>query len=188
MLRRLWFNLAYYQKPIWDTGISPPELLDFINTHSPGRALDLGCGTGTNAITLAKSGWEVTGVDFAYRAIKLARNKAKQEKADITFKYGSVTDLKTTGGSYELVLDLGCFHSLDAADRSRYIENLPRLLAPGATFLLYVFLKPHSLMPGPGVQEADITSIQGVLQLVQRENGTEAFSRPSSWLTFINQR
>jgi methylase of polypeptide subunit release factors len=73
MMRKLFFNLAYLQKPVWDTGISPPELLDFIANHNPGRALDLGCGTGTNSITLAKHGWEVTGVDFVKRAINLAR-------------------------------------------------------------------------------------------------------------------
>ena len=52
-LRRLSFLLWYFRDPPWDTNISPPELLDFINRHPPGRVLDLGCGTGTNVITLA---------------------------------------------------------------------------------------------------------------------------------------
>jgi len=65
----------YFGQPPWDTGISPPELLEFIRTHNPGRAIDLGCGTGTNVITLVNAGWDVTGVDFAPRAIKIARRK-----------------------------------------------------------------------------------------------------------------
>ncbi|HZD55845.1 MAG TPA: class I SAM-dependent methyltransferase, partial [Anaerolineales bacterium] len=69
ILRRIFFNLWYYREPPWDTGISPPELLAFIESHPAGQALDLGCGTGTNVITLARNGWQVTGVDFAPRAI-----------------------------------------------------------------------------------------------------------------------
>src|SRR5689334_21905005 len=52
MLRRLSFNLWYFRNPPWDSGISPPELLEFIQTHPAGKAIDLGCGTGTNVITL----------------------------------------------------------------------------------------------------------------------------------------
>ncbi len=68
----------YFRQPPWDTGISPPELLEFIQTHSPGRAIDLGCGTGTNVITLVNAGWDVTGIDFAPRALKIARQKLNQ--------------------------------------------------------------------------------------------------------------
>jgi methylase of polypeptide subunit release factors len=75
MLQKLWFNLAYYQKPVWDTGVSPQELLDFIASQVPGNALDLGCGTGTNVVTLAQSRWQVTGVDFAPRAIRIAKKR-----------------------------------------------------------------------------------------------------------------
>ncbi len=60
MFRRLAFNFWYFRKPPWDSGISPPELLEFIRTHPAGKAIDLGCGTGTNVITLAKAGWQVT--------------------------------------------------------------------------------------------------------------------------------
>ena len=80
-LRRLFFNIWYYQSgifqtPPWDTGISPPELINYLESHTPGLALDLGCGTGTNVITMAEYGWQVTGVDFVRRAISKARDKA----------------------------------------------------------------------------------------------------------------
>ena len=54
MLRRLNFTFWYYFHPPWDSGISPPELLEFIEQHPAGRAIDLGCGTGTNVVTLAQ--------------------------------------------------------------------------------------------------------------------------------------
>ncbi|MEW6615857.1 MAG: methyltransferase domain-containing protein [Thermodesulfobacteriota bacterium] len=65
-LSSLMFMWRYFrgQTP-WDTNITPPEVMEFIQKTSPGRALDLGCGTGTNGITLARHGWKVTGVDFA---------------------------------------------------------------------------------------------------------------------------
>ena len=64
ILRKLYYTLFYLKDPPWDTGITPPELLEFITNHVPGSALDLGCGTGTNAITLTKNQWEVIGIDF----------------------------------------------------------------------------------------------------------------------------
>ena len=77
LFRRLLYNLWYYFHPPWDTGISPPELMDFIKSHPPERALDMGCGTGTNVITLAQHGWQAMGVDFTRRAIKLGRRKVR---------------------------------------------------------------------------------------------------------------
>src|SRR3990172_7902002 len=79
MLRKYYFNLLYlFSEPPWDTGISPPELFDYIENHPPGNAIDIGCGTGTNVITLAQAGWQVTGVDFAPHAIKIAKRKVSR--------------------------------------------------------------------------------------------------------------
>ncbi len=80
--RKQSYNWMYRGKPPWDTGQSPPELLAFIQHHPPGRALDIGCGTGTNVITLAQSGWQVWGIDFAPRAIAKARQKVTRIGAD----------------------------------------------------------------------------------------------------------
>src|SRR5579885_2975421 len=75
------FTIMYWRgRPPWDTGISPPELVEAIEGPQalpPGRALDLGCGTGTNALYLARHGWQVTGIDFAAPAIEQARRKAQ---------------------------------------------------------------------------------------------------------------
>src|SRR5881296_1344749 len=50
------------RRPPWDTGITPPEVERFVASHAPGRAIDLGCGTGTNAVYLARHGWSAVGV------------------------------------------------------------------------------------------------------------------------------
>lgn len=77
-LRRWFFDLRYLRgRAPWDTGVTPPEVVDLIEGARlpPGRALDLGCGTGTNTIYLARHGWEVVGVDFSAVAIRRARRR-----------------------------------------------------------------------------------------------------------------
>ena len=77
MISRLIFELwCLLGRAPWDTGISPSELMAFSESHHPGRALDLGCGTGTNLVTMAQLGWQATGVDVSGRAIFQPRHKA----------------------------------------------------------------------------------------------------------------
>jgi methylase of polypeptide subunit release factors len=76
----VFFRAAYLLgfKP-WDSGVPPPELVAVVegkDSLAPGKALDLGCGTGTNCIYMARHGWEATGVDFVPRAISAATRKA----------------------------------------------------------------------------------------------------------------
>jgi cyclopropane fatty-acyl-phospholipid synthase-like methyltransferase len=184
MLQKLWFNLAYLSKPIWDTGISPPELRDYILHHTPGRALDLGCGTGTNTITLAKNGWQVTGVDFSRRAIHIAERKVKQNNVQVEFHLEDVTQLKSISGKFDLILDIGCFHSLPSHKRLRYINNIDEFLAQGGTFLIYLFVKENADTIGPGVSDQDIQSLIQKFKLVERKDSSERGVRPSAWLTF----
>lgn len=184
MLRKLFFNLSYYQKPAWDTGISPPELLDFLRTHAPGRALDLGCGTGTNVITLARHGWQASGVDYARPAIRAARRKARQAGVQVDLRVGDVTRLGGLRGPFDLILDLGCFHSLGQPGKSAYRQNLERLLAPGGTFLLYGFFKPPA-GGSFGLVDQDLTDLAQALRLVDRQDGFNRGGQPSAWLTYV---
>ncbi|MGD2158455.1 MAG: methyltransferase domain-containing protein, partial [Anaerolineales bacterium] len=106
-LRQLNFNLWYYRKPPWDTGVSPPELIKFIEENPPGKAIDMGCGTGTNVITLAQHGWEAMGVDFVARAIAKAQRKAEKARVDVSFFVADVTKLDRVSNSFDLILDIG---------------------------------------------------------------------------------
>jgi len=182
--RKVIFNLWYiFGDPPWNTGVSPPELIEFIQSQPPGRALDLGCGTGTNAITLAKHGWQVTALDFAGAAIRQARRKANESGLKIDFRIADATDLSAIHGPFDLILDIGCFHSLTGGDISTYIDNLERLLAPEGTFLMYGFFKSPN-ESGPGLLENDVSSISSHFKLVDRQDGTERGQRPSAWFTF----
>ena len=118
--------------------------MQFLSAARPGRALDLGCGTGTNAITMAKHGWEVTGVDFSLKAIRSAQRKAIRRGMTIDFRVGDVADLAELEGPYDYALDIGCLFTLPENRRDPYITGLERLLRPRSPFMLYAWLpRPH---------------------------------------------
>ncbi len=138
---RLMFQWRYFrgQTP-WDTRITPPEVMEFIQKTPPGKALDLGCGTGTNAISLASHGWEVTGVDFVSKAIETARRKAAKANLSIRFLVADVSRLGLPENHFDYALDIGCLFTLEEPDRTRYAQNLAKILKPGGCFMLYAWL------------------------------------------------
>jgi SAM-dependent methyltransferase len=182
--RRILFELSYlFGRAPWDSGISPPELLAFLETHAPGRALDLGCGSGTNAITLAQHGWTVTGIDFASGAIRRARGKAKAAGLPIDFRQGDVADLDTIQGPLDLALDIGCYHSLSAGGQARYAAGLARLLRPGGVLLLYGFLRHDPDDPSTWLTEEAVARRFGSsFEAISAVTGTDR-QRSSVWLT-----
>jgi 2-polyprenyl-3-methyl-5-hydroxy-6-metoxy-1,4-benzoquinol methylase len=181
LLRRITFNLRYFSKTPWDSGISPPELLEFISQHKAGRAIDLGCGTGTNVITLARAGWQVCGIDFAPRAIQIAKRKAKEAGIAAQFFTGDVTSFKVDG-QFDLALDMGCFHGVE--NRAAYLDQLTRILTPGGYWLLYVIFKLAPHLSIPGLAEAELASIPSQLTLLRRCNSFDRRERPSAWLLY----
>lgn len=183
--RRLLFHYWYFRQPPWDTGISPPELLEFIETHSPGRAIDIGCGTGTNVITLARAGWRVTGIDFAPRAITLAKKKIKKVGVQAELLISDATKLDGISGPFDLAFDLGCFHSITQSLQPQYLDQLERILAPNGFWLMYGFLKPETVLSGPGLTEADIDLISARLTRLSRREGHDTTrGRSSAWFLF----
>lgn len=187
LFRRFLFQYWYLGQPPWDTGISPPELLEFIDNHKPGRAIDIGCGTGTNVITLASAGWKVTGVDFAPRAIKLARQKAEKAGVQAEFLVRDATNLQGIRGSFDLALDLGCFHGIPQAGRIKYLEQLDRILAPDGFWLLYGYLKADPDSHETGLAAWDIDQILTFLALIWRRDGFDKRERSSAWFLFQKQ-
>jgi len=188
LIRRLEFHLWYYRRPPWDTGVTPPELRDFIRQHPPGRALDLGCGSGTNLIALAQAGWQVSGVDFAWRAVRIARRRLEQAGIQADIHLGDVADLRGFRGLFDLILDIGCYHNLQPERRIAYQQNLRRLLADGGTFLLYTHCRREGTAAHSGWSLADEEQIGEFLRLVHKQTGQERMRGPSAWLTYRCER
>ena len=156
------FEWRYWRRQTpWDTQITPPEVLAFLQNAPPGRALDLGCGTGTNAITLAERGWRVSAIDFSLQAIWAARKKARRRGLRIDFRLGDVADLGRFRGPFDYVLDIGCLFGLAPPARRDYAAGVKRLLAGGGTYMLYAWL--------PGIR-------RGRLRGISREQVLELFT------------
>jgi len=184
LFRRILFQYMYFRQPPWDTGITPPELLEFIQTHRPGRAIDLGCGTGTNVVTLARAGWDVTGVDFAPRAIQLARQKLQKADIQANLFLKDATKLEGINGPFDLAFDLGCFHGILAAGKPNYLEQLDRILASNGFWLMYGFLKSDPLQTGSGLAQADIDLISSQFTLLSRRDGVDRGDKRSAWFLY----
>ena len=186
----IFFRLAYRFgfKP-WDRGIPPPELIEVIEGARrlpAGRALDLGCGTGTTTVYMAGHGWVATGVDFVPRAIRAARAKAVAQ-LPVVFLVGDVTRLHeySIEPGFDLLFDQGCFHSLPEAAQPAYAREVTRMARSGATYLLYAFGRQSGerrrrFFP-KGITPDEVRGRFAAFELVEARPGTDPFR--SHWYT-----
>ncbi len=152
-----WYQMVYWLAYhlgliVWQRATPPADLVALIEGTpplEPGRALDIGCGTGTDTIYLAMHGWEVTAIDMVRKALTRARRKATAAGVAPRFIEGDVSRLHDlgVGDGYTLLLDFGCFHTLPEDRRPAYIDSVARAAAPGATLLLYGFKRPPKAAP-----------------------------------------
>lgn len=121
----------------WDTGEPDELLVAFVEAARvrPGPALDVGAGTGTNALWLARQGFDVLGVDLAPLAVEQARAKLPAGAPRCRFEaHDFLAD--PPAGTFAFVFDRGCFHCFDdAGDRARFAARVAERLAPGGVWL-----------------------------------------------------
>ncbi len=139
-MKRFYEILYRYFRAPWDIG-PRDELVRLIESHTiqPGRAIDLGCGTGSNAIFLAQHGFEVTGVDFAQAAIEKARQRANEAGVQVHFLVDDLTHLQQVSGTFDFLLDYGVLDDLSLRQREAYVQNMLPLTRPGSCYLLWGF-------------------------------------------------
>ena len=126
---------ARYGKAELVWGVAPNRFVAAeLGDVSPGRALDLACGEGRNAVWLAERGWSVTGIDFSDVAIERARRQAAERGVDVTFELGDVLRAPLTGEGFDLVLL--AYVQLPPPERRALLQRAVEALAGGGTFLL----------------------------------------------------
>jgi SAM-dependent methyltransferase len=138
-MRRLYRTLYRVGFTPWDSA-EVPAPVRLAAGRTPGRAVDLGCGTGAQARYLAEHGWAVTAADFVASAIAAARRADPEGR--VTWRVGDVTDVSTVDpdgrsrNAVDLILDNGCLHGLADADRPAWVGTVEALAAAGATLLV----------------------------------------------------
>jgi SAM-dependent methyltransferase len=144
----------------WDGHPLSPTLRGLVEGQdalAPSRALDIGCGTGDNAIYLAKNGWQVTGVDYVDKPLAEARTKAAKADVSVDFVRADATRLGSegVGSGFGLVVDSGCLHGMSDVDRDAYAREVTTLAAPGCRLVIVAFV-PGGSFGVPGIAPDDV--------------------------------
>ena len=158
LMYRLMYRVGFTP---WDTDQVPKELSALIEGAGAlphGRAVDIGCGTGTQAVYMARSGWEVTAVDAVPRPLSRARARADEAGVSVDWILADAARLHRLGltPGFTLVFDRGCFHGLDESQRGAYAAAVDELAAPGATLLMMAFA-PNRVVAAPaGLEQSEL--------------------------------
>ncbi|GBC72033.1 hypothetical protein HRbin02_01822 [Candidatus Calditenuaceae archaeon HR02] len=165
MFRRMsaFWDLAYLTGSTpWDSDEPSKELVELIESGviKPCRALDIGCGTGSNVIFLATKGFEAHGLDISKVALLKAMRRAEARGAKCYFHNLDFRDVKKVSrlGIFDLAIDVGCYHSLPhGGDRISYLDSLNEVLRRGGDYLIWCFVRGAGFSWGPpGVEEYEV--------------------------------
>jgi SAM-dependent methyltransferase len=153
----------------WDTGEPSSELQRVIAEEHirPCRTVELGCGSGTNAVWLAQQGFQVTAVDLSPLAIRRAEARAAAEGATVRFVCADVLHLPDLG-DFDFFFDRGCYHVVRRVDVQSYQRTLSQISHPGTLGLVLAgnAREPHE--PGPPVvDEREIREELGAIFEIQ---------------------
>ena len=146
-----------------DVADSWRPLLDGPAALVPGRALDIGCGSGRDAVCLAERGWQVTAVDAVDKALASAQQRAAQAGVEVHWVTGDVAELGRLGlePGYDLLYDFGCIHGLPDAARRGAAGGLTQLARPGATLLIGACKAGRRLFLPGGMNKEDVVGLLG---------------------------
>ena len=140
------FESVYQAEAPWDIGRPQKEIVQLEQAGEIiGSVLDVGCGTGENALYLGAQKHEVWGIDFTPIAIQKAEEKAAQRNLHVTFLVLNALELHTLGRTFDTVIDSGLFHVLSDEDRSVFVNNLSAVIHRGGTYFMLCF---SELEPG----------------------------------------
>jgi SAM-dependent methyltransferase len=146
-------NVAEQWRPLFDGPLA----------MEPGRALDVGSGSGRDAVHLAGRGWQVTAIEFVDKALDRARRRAADEGVEVRWVKGDVGQLGTLGlePGYSLLYDFGCIQGLPDSARQGAAAGLTELAAPGARLLLLAFKAGRRVVIPRGMDREHLVALLG---------------------------
>src|SRR4029453_9853675 len=197
MSERFDFSDRYAQGDTpWDSGRPSTELLRVLDSGKlkGETALEIGCGTGLNAIELARRGFRVTAVDGGEQPLKIARSRAREAKIQVDFRVADVLK-DDLGGPYDLLFDRGVYHVLRQIDLKGFQKFLERVTHPGSLWLSFSgnAKEKHEDKGPPVVTEEEIRSefspLFEILELREfRFDLSQEDFRPLAWAVLARRK
>lgn len=186
-MNALFYKLSYWLgMSRWDSGVTPPEVVQaFSEGDIPnGPVLDLGCGTGTNVIYMANQGRQAYGIDFVPQAIAKARKKAKQAGVSdqVGFLVADVTRINNLKlPRFAFALDMGCFHGLSQEGQRAYAQGLSEVLMPGGRYMLYAIEPRKETLVSFGMTPEQVKPVFEPWFEIEHMEGGSFWDRKSTW-------
>lgn len=151
-------------QPPWETGAPSSELAHVIAEQhiAPCRVVDVGCGSGINALWLAQQGFDVTGI-VSPLAIGQAQSRATAAGVAIRFEQDDLLALQRPYDPFPFFFDRGCYHAVRRVDAATYVRTLQRLTQPDARGLLLAGNSRSTHQPGQGPPVVSEEELRGEL-------------------------
>ncbi len=164
----------------------------------PCKTLEMGCGSGSNAIWLAQQGFDVTGTDYSPLAIEKAKEKALEKNLEdhkLKLYVNDFLTQKVGDGDFEFLFDRGCFHTFaDHEDRVRFAENANAHLIPKGRWLSLIGnADAPKREDGPPVRTAKeiidvVEPYFEILSLVAGFFDSKRETPPRNWICYMQKR
>jgi cyclopropane fatty-acyl-phospholipid synthase-like methyltransferase len=144
------FDSAYRGTPPWDIGRPQKEFIELVRRGEiTGSVLDIGCGSGDNALFFAQEGFDVWGIDSSPLAIQKAQEKSAQRGLMVHFCVLNALELTKLNRTFDTATDSGLFHTLSDEDRPLFVKNLAAVLSPNGTYFMLCFSDKEPAGYGP---------------------------------------
>jgi SAM-dependent methyltransferase len=181
----------------WDTQEPDANLVKLLESKTilPGKALEVGCGTGTDSIWLAQQGFTVLGLDVSELAIDMANQKKIGKSLSCEFGVLDFIHDNSLPVSFDFIFDRGCFHSFDEEnDRSLFARHVSRVIKPNGIWASVIGSTegaPRDVGPPRRTAIDVVKAIEPYLEIVELRSvffRTNLPFSPQAWLCIARQR
>ena len=178
----------------WDTGQPEPLLVEFVTSDAvtPGSALEIGAGTGTNSIWMVERSFDVLGVDVAPLAVERAQAKMEGRTLRCRFAAWDFLAAPPPGGPFQFVFDRGCFHVFDEpGEREQFAAQVAAVLEPGGLWLSLIGSTegPERVIGPPRRSAREVTlAIEPALEIVELRSTEFRGSNAKAWFCLSRRR
>jgi 2-polyprenyl-3-methyl-5-hydroxy-6-metoxy-1,4-benzoquinol methylase len=181
----------------WDIGQPDFNLIQTVTKTpiKPCNAVDIGCGTGDNAIWLSQQGFQVLGIDTSQVAIERAKEKASKANANCSFLVSNILTGQVEGAPLGFAFDRGCFHVLESdQERKSFADNVNRLLEKGGLWLSLIGNADEQRnTPGPPQRTAKniVNALEPYFEILFLVSGYFGANRPDpprAWVCLMRKR